>query len=76
MSLVPRRFSHFVYAALQSGLTCAVAAAIASEPLAGSGHFLRHWGQSWIVSWVVMLPVVLLAAPVIQHLTLRLTREA
>lgn len=72
---IPRRFSHFVYATLQSGLTCAIAAAIASLPFLTGGSFIRHWLQSWGLSWVVMLPVVLAAAPVIRNATLWLTRE-
>ena len=32
---IPRRFSHFVFGFIQSGLTCAVAAAIASYPVPG-----------------------------------------
>ncbi len=72
---IPRRFSHFVYAVVQSGLTCSIAAAIASTPFLQDGSFMRHWLQSWLLSWVLMLPVVLFAAPGIRRLTLLLTRE-
>ncbi|CAN7401816.1 DUF2798 domain-containing protein [Bradyrhizobium sp. LjRoot220] len=72
---IPRRYSHFVYGFIQSGLTCAVAAAIASFPLAGSGHFVVHWGRAWLFSWLLMLPVVLFAAPVIRRLADAMTRE-
>jgi hypothetical protein len=72
---IPRRFSHFVYATLQSGMTCAIASAIASTPFLAGGSFVPHWMQSWALSWAVMLPVVLAAAPVIRNATLWLTRE-
>lgn len=72
---IPRRFSHFVYATLQSGLTCAIAAAIASLPFLAGDSFMQHWIQSWALSWAVMLPLVLVAAPVIRNATLWLTRE-
>lgn len=72
---IPRRHSHFVYGLIQSGLTCAIAAAIASFPLMASGNFVAHWLQSWLVSWLLMLPVVLFAAPVIRRLTHAVTTE-
>ena len=72
---IPRRYSHFVFSVIQSGLTCAVAAAIASVPSLATHDFLKHWLVSWCLAWVTMLPVVLLAAPAIRTLSLRLTRD-
>ena len=60
---IPRRFSHFVFGFIQSGLTCAVAAAIASVPFLEAGTFVSHWLQSWLLAWIMMLPIVLFAAP-------------
>jgi hypothetical protein len=72
---IPRRYSHFVFGVIQSGLTCAIAAAIASVPSLATHDFLAHWLLSWGVAWVTMLPVVVLAAPAIRTFSLRLTRE-
>ena len=36
---IPRRFSHFVFGFIQSGLTCTIAAAIASFPPFCIGRF-------------------------------------
>ena len=72
---IPRRYSHFVFGFIQSGLTCAIAAAIASVPLVPSGNFVVHWLQSWLFSWVLMLPVVLFAAPLIRRLAHAVTME-
>lgn len=72
---IPRRYSHFVYGFIQSGLTCAIAAAIASFPFMASGTFVAHWLQSWLFSWLLMLPVVLFAAPAIRRLTHAVTSE-
>ncbi len=66
---IPRRFSHFVYGFIQSGLTCGIAAAIASLPFIAGGTFLTHWLQSWLFAWIMMLPIVLFAAPAIRKLT-------
>jgi hypothetical protein len=74
-SHVPRRYSHFVYGFIQSGLTRGIAAAIASVPLAASGNFLMHWLQAWLFSWLLMLPVVLFAAPAIRRLAYAVTTE-
>ena len=72
---IPRRFSHFVFGVIQSGLTCAIAAAIASFPFLAGGTFLAHWLKSGLVAWIIMLPVVVFAAPAIRGLTHFLTRE-
>lgn len=72
---IPRRYSHVVFGVLQSGLTCLVAAAIASYPLLQDGQFLMNWLGSWVISWLTMLPVVLLAAPKLRVLAHLLTYE-
>jgi hypothetical protein len=72
---IPRRYSHFVFGALQAGLTCLIAAGIASLPVTAAGPFLRHWAAAWLISWAAMLPVVLLAAPAIRALSVALTRD-
>lgn len=72
---IPRRYSHFVYGVIQSGLTCGIAAAIASYPFLASGSFIVHWLQSWAAAWLLMLPVVLFAAPAIRRLSLAVTRD-
>jgi hypothetical protein len=75
MFAIPRRYSHFVFGVIQSGLTCAIAAAIASFPFIGTGGFIQNWLLSWLISWMTMLPLVLVAAPAIRSLSIRLTRE-
>jgi hypothetical protein len=75
MFAIPRRYSHFIFGVIQSGLTSFVAAGIASLSASATGHFLWNWLGSWLVSWAVMLPVVLLAAPIVRSLSMALTRE-
>src|SRR5271165_5674758 len=75
MLKIPRRHSHYIYAVIQSGLTTAIAAAVASVPFLEGRSFLVHWLSSWMVAWVMMMPIVLLAAPVIRSLTYLLTHE-
>ncbi|MCG6207873.1 DUF2798 domain-containing protein [Rhodopseudomonas sp. HC1] len=72
---IPRRYSHFIYAVLQSGITTSVASMIASVPFVSDQTFLEHWFGAWAASWAVMLPVVLFAAPLLRRLTLVLTTE-
>ncbi len=71
---IPRRFEHFIFAVIQSGMTCAIAAAIACYPFLAAGSFARHWLQSWVIAWLTMLPVVVFAAPAIRRLSHALTR--
>jgi len=70
---IPRRYTHFVFGTIQSGLTSLIAAGIASLPSLATGNFWRNWLLSWLVAWVTMLPIVLLAAPAIRSLSLALT---
>ena len=72
---IPRRYSHFVYGFVQSGLTCIIAAAIASFSFFADGTFMTHWLRSWVFAWITMMPIVLFAAPAIRNLTDILTRE-
>jgi hypothetical protein len=75
MLRIPRRYAHFVFAVIQSGLTCFVASGIASAPFLQSGGFVHHWMVAWLIAWVTMLPIVLLAAPVISAFVRKLTRD-
>ena len=70
----PRRYAHFLFAAIQSALTSSIAAAIASFNLIWVGGFLEHWLRSWAVAWIIMLPVVIVAAPAIVRLSEAMTR--
>ena len=72
---IPRRHSHFIFAVIQAGLTCLIAAGIASFPVLTIRQFLTHWLLSWVIAWAAMLPVVLLAAPLIRMISVALTRE-
>ncbi len=72
---IPRRFSHFIFGVIQSGLTSLIAAGIASFPSADPMQFLGHWLLSWLVAWIAMLPVVVLAAPAIRAISVALTVE-
>jgi Protein of unknown function (DUF2798) len=71
---IPRRYSHFVFGVIQSGLTSLIAAGIASLPVRSVMLFVQHLTVSWLIAWAAMLPIVLLAAPAIRSLALRLTR--
>ena len=74
MPRIPQRFGHFVFGVIQSGISCAIAAAIASAPCYGRGTFLSHWLHAYAVSWAIMLPIVLLAAAAIRRAVDALTR--
>jgi Protein of unknown function (DUF2798) len=72
---IPRRYTHFVFGVIQSGLTSLIAAGVASFPSLARGQFLQNWLVSSLIAWVTMLPVVLLAAPAIRSLAVALTRD-
>jgi len=62
---IHHRHSHLIFGIIQSGITSAIASAIAT--FSGGSDYL-HWIGSWAVSWMTMLPVVIFAAPVIKRL--------
>jgi hypothetical protein len=72
---IPKRYSHFLFGIIQSGITCAIAAGIASGPFMFSGSFLSHWFKSWLVAWAIMIPFVVLATPLIRKAVDFLTKE-
>jgi hypothetical protein len=72
--MLPRRYAHFVFAILQSGLTTAVAAAITIARMAPDNPLI-DWVCSWAVAWTMMVPVVILAAPTLRKAASFLTRN-
>jgi Mn2+/Fe2+ NRAMP family transporter len=71
---IPRRYSHFVYGVIQSGLTSTVASAVAGVSFYEGELFWSYWLKASLSAWLVMLPVVIFAAPAIRRLTEMLTR--
>jgi peptidoglycan/LPS O-acetylase OafA/YrhL len=64
----PQRYAPYAYGILQAAITTAVATAIAIFPLAHSSmEFIERWMLAWGVAWLTMLPVVLVASPIIQR---------
>ena len=47
---IPRRYSHFIFGAIQSGLTSLIAAGIASIPAQSVMLFFQHWMVSWLIA--------------------------
>jgi hypothetical protein len=75
MIAIPKRYSHFLFGLIQSGFTCAIAAAIASAPFIYEGVFFSHWLKSWIFAWAIMIPFVILATPFIRRAVDLLTQD-
>jgi hypothetical protein len=76
--MIPRRYVHVVYGVIQSGLTCAVAAAVATARMSALGppeRWIGSWAAAWLIAWATMIPVVLIAAPAIRRLAEALTQE-
>jgi len=75
MVRIARKHSHFVFGAMQAGLTSLIAAGIASFPSPTLLQFFGHWMWSWLIAWATMLPIVVLAAPFIRTVSIALTKE-
>ena len=75
MRKLPRKYCHYVFGVIQSGITCSIAAGIACAPFVSSGTFLSHWVHAYLYSWIVMLPLVVMAAPVIRKLAGAITER-
>lgn len=76
MLCIPRRYGHFVFGVVQSGLTSAIAAGVASIPFLGTFAFIENWLGSWLIAWITTNPIVMLAAPSIRRLVLTLTVDS
>ena len=70
----PVKYRHLIFGVIQSGVTCAVATAIASLPFYAEGSFASHWIHTYLYSWTIMLPVVVIAAPVIRKIVDAITQ--
>nr|WP_092143656.1 DUF2798 domain-containing protein [Cupriavidus sp. YR651] len=68
MLKIPSRYSHFAFGVIQAGITCSIAAAIASIQFISKGFFFQHWLKSWGISWLTMLPIVMLSAHFIRRM--------
>lgn len=75
MLKISRRHAHYLFGFIQSGVTTAVASAVASFNSLERGAFVAHWLESWLASWTLMVPVVFFAAPAIQRVTQFFTRD-
>ena len=74
MLALPRRHAHFLFAVMQSAITSAVAAAVASANFLSQGMFLHHWLRASLLAWFLMLPVVIFFAPFLSKLSDLLTQ--
>jgi Protein of unknown function (DUF2798) len=72
---LPRRYAHFLFAVIQSGMTSAIASAIAFFRVAADAWFISDWLTSWLTAWVTMVPIVLFAAPFIRSVANSLTSD-
>jgi hypothetical protein len=72
---LPRRYAHFLFAIIQSGITSAIASAIAFFRVATDASLISDWSISWLAAWATMVPIVLFAAPVIKSVANSLTQE-
>lgn len=75
MPRIPERYSPYLFAVIQAGLTSGVATAVATlrTTLFGT-DFIAHWLASWAVAWIMMVPIVVMAAPAIQTFVRRIVK--
>ena len=76
MPRLPNRYAPFLFAVVQAAVTTGLATAIATQQTTPLGlMFLMQWLSSWAIAWAVMVPVVLIAAPVITRSIAALTER-
>lgn len=70
---LPPRYSAHVFGVMQSGLTTALASAIATFGAVGfSLAALAKWVVAWVIGWATVVPVVIVLAPHLKRLSERL----
>ncbi|SDJ63398.1 Protein of unknown function [Bradyrhizobium sp. Rc2d] len=72
---ISRKHGHFVFGVIQSGLTAAIASGVANFHLVKEGVFILSWLGTWLTSWTLMVPIVLIAAPVIRRIVSSISYE-
>jgi hypothetical protein len=73
--VLPERFAPFVFASLQSGITSLLASGVASASHGVGWEMLGWWARSWVLAWILVLPVVIIAAPIIQRVATRIASK-
>jgi hypothetical protein len=65
---LPSRYAPFAYGVVQAAVTTGIATAVATLRVAAfSVAWIGDWLAAWALAWIAMLPVVVLAAPLIQR---------
>ncbi|WP_160107757.1 DUF2798 domain-containing protein [Pseudomonas izuensis] len=68
MPRLPPRYRQHATGVIQSAITCAIAAAIASPSGLSLSALLVYWFKAWLLAWATLIPFVLLATPLIKRL--------
>jgi hypothetical protein len=71
---LPSRYAPFAYGIIQAAVTTGVATAIATARITVfSVAWMRDWLVTWAMAWMAILPVVVLAAPLIKRVVRAIT---
>ncbi|MDZ5435185.1 DUF2798 domain-containing protein [Pseudomonas fluorescens] len=69
------RYRQHATGVIQSAITCAIAAAIASPSGLSPDALLVYWFKAWLLAWATLIPFVLLATPLIKRLATLLVED-
>ena len=69
MPRISQQYRPQVFGLLQSAITSAIAALIANPKGVAMGASMLTWSTTWLLAWLSMIPVVLLAAPLVRRVT-------
>ena len=61
---LPRKYSHFLFAFIQSGLTSCIATGITL--LHANSFSVEQWAPSWLLAWAMVGLLALALAPLIR----------
>ncbi|WP_433770066.1 DUF2798 domain-containing protein [Pseudomonas putida] len=75
MTRFPTRYRAHVTGVIQSAITCAIAAVIASPSGLSPNALLVYWFKAWLLAWATLIPFVLLATPLIKRLAALLVED-
>lgn len=72
---LPTRFAPVLFGALLSAImTCVVSAVVLVLNQGWSTDVLRAWPRSALTTWLVAFPTVLLVAPLVRRLVMKVTK--
>lgn len=73
---IHHRYAPILFGALLSAIMVSLVSACVIVLNQGTDDFMSHWAKSVLTTWPIAFPAVLIVAPMVRKLVMKLTTEA